>query len=80
MVANYVTKGAAFVPDKPRVWSSRQLAVVGFGQNFDLTPDGKRFVAVVPAEGQASRETRSHVTVMVNFFDELRRRVGAPGK
>jgi Tol biopolymer transport system component/predicted Ser/Thr protein kinase len=80
MVVNYAVKGGSFAPEKPRVWSSRQLAVVGMGANFDLAPDGKRFVGVVPAENAAPRETQSHVTVMVNFFDEVRRRVAGAAK
>jgi WD40 repeat protein len=48
--------------------------------NFDLASDGKRFVVLMPAEGPEPRETQSHVTLAVNFFDEVRRRVAVQGK
>jgi serine/threonine-protein kinase len=75
MVSNYTVVGGAFRPGKPRVWCDRQLANVGLGRNFDLSPDGKRFLVVMPAEGPGPRETQNHVTLMVSFFDELKRRV-----
>jgi hypothetical protein len=43
--------------------------------NFDLAPDGERFIVLIPAESPEPRETQSHVTLVVNFFDEIRRRV-----
>ena len=64
-----------FVADKPRVWFGKPLANIGLGLNFDLAPDGTRLVAVMPAQSSEPRETQNHVTVMTNFFDEVRRRV-----
>jgi serine/threonine-protein kinase len=80
MVANYTVKGGTFVADKPRVWSAKQLANLGTAPNYDLAPDGKRFVVVMPAESAQPQEAQSHVTLVVNFFDEIRRRVAAQGK
>jgi hypothetical protein len=80
MVANYTVKGGSFVADKPRVWFGKQLANLGQGVNFDLAPDGKRFVVLMPTESPQPRETQSHVTLALNFFDEVRRRVAAQGK
>jgi serine/threonine-protein kinase len=78
MVANYTVKGETFVADKPRVWFGKQLlANLGTAPSFDLAPDGKRFVVLMPAESPEPRETQSHVTLVVNFFDEVRRRVAA---
>jgi serine/threonine-protein kinase len=75
MVANYQVKGNSFVPDKPRVWSSRPLANTGIRTiNFAVAPDGKRVLAVMPV--QEPREAQSHVTLVMNFFDEVRRRIG----
>ena len=43
--------------------------------NWDLAPDGKRVVAVIP-ERPAQAPQQEHVIVMLqNFADELRRRV-----
>jgi hypothetical protein len=80
MVANYTVKGGAFVADKPRVWFGKQLANVGLAVNFDLAPDGKRFVVLMPAQSPEPRETQSHVTLVLNFFDEVRRHTATQAK
>jgi len=80
MVVNYTVKGESFVPDKPQVWFGKQLANIGLGMNFDLAPDGKRFVVLMPVESSEPREAQNHVMLVVNFFDEVRRRVAAQGK
>jgi hypothetical protein len=80
MVVNYTVKEESFVADKPRVWFGKQLANTGLSVNFDLAPDGKRFVVLMPAESPEPRENQSHVTLVVNFFDEIRRRMAAQGK
>ena len=70
MAVSYSVKGDAFVPERPRVW----IAKLG-GTNWDLAPDGKRVVALIP-EGAAQAPQPEHVIVMLqNFADELRRRV-----
>lgn len=73
-------KGESFVAKKPRLWFGKQLANVGLAVNFDLAPDGKRLVVLMSAESPEPRETQSHITLIVNFFDEVRRRVAAQGK
>jgi len=75
MVATYTVNGETFSADKPRVWSERRLANTGLTPLFDLAPDGKRFLVLMAPEAPASALTQSHVTLMTNFFDELRRRV-----
>jgi Tol biopolymer transport system component len=78
MAAPYRVLGDSFVADKPRLWSERPIAS-GNGirnWNFDLAPDGKRIVALMPAtEAKGSQEAQNQVTFLLNFFDELRRRV-----
>jgi Tol biopolymer transport system component len=70
MVSEFVVHGSSFVASKPRLWSNQQLFVAGY-TNLDLAPDGKRF-AILPAPA-----TRAdvRVTALLNFFDELWRRV-----
>ena len=80
MVADYTVKAGTLVPEKPRLWSGVKLADIGFTVNLDLAPDGKRFVALLPEDNPAPRERQSHVTLVTNFFDEVRRRVGGQGK
>jgi serine/threonine-protein kinase len=75
MVADYAVKGDSFsVVGKPRVWSDTQL----FGSTFvhkDLAPDGKRFVIFPRPAASAEAKGNLHVTFLLNYFDELRRRV-----
>jgi hypothetical protein len=42
-----------------------------------VAPDGKRIPAVLPAQSSEPREAQSHVMLVTNFFDEVRRRVGS---
>jgi len=50
----------------------KEVALLAGGP--ELMPDGKRFIAVVAAsEAPASRPT--HVTFLLNFSNELHRRV-----
>jgi len=73
MVAAYIAEGDSFSAEKPRVWSPGLVpgrVGFGFGQTFDLHPDGER-VAVLKASGDEAR--RDKVVLIQNFFDELRR-------
>jgi Tol biopolymer transport system component/predicted Ser/Thr protein kinase len=77
MAATYTAKGDSFAVDKPRLWSNTQIMDL-FGTqiwNLDLSPDGKRFVVIPRPEATAEQKGSVHVTVLLNFFDELRRRV-----
>jgi len=70
MVAAYTVEGDLFRAEKPRVWSPGFAPVRGADRTYDLHPDGER-VAVLKASGDEAR--RDHVTLIQNFFDELRR-------
>jgi hypothetical protein len=48
--------------------------------NMDLAPDAKRLIAVMPAEGPEPPQRQNHVTLVVNFHDEVRRRVPGQSK
>jgi hypothetical protein len=79
MVVNYSIRGTEFSADKPRVWSERRLFNLGIALTFDLGPDGKRFVVLVQHGGDQPRPAQNHVTLTLNFLDEVRRRA-PPGK
>jgi eukaryotic-like serine/threonine-protein kinase len=74
MVASYTVEGDSFSAAKPRVWSDRQVLQPNFIRILDLHPDGKRFAVFPRPEIEASSDN-VHVTFMLNFFDELRRRL-----
>jgi serine/threonine-protein kinase len=80
MVAAYTVKGDSFVPDKPRLWAVKRLAAQDMHRTLDIAPDGKRFVVLIPAEGAEEQNAQNHVTFLLNFFDELRRRVPTGAK
>ena len=82
MVVAYTAKGDSIVADQPRVWSDKHIAdygIVGNG-SYDLAPDGKRVAALMPVEAPEAQQARSHVVFLMNFFDELRRKVPLNGK
>ena len=53
-----------------------QLGDTGVLSNFDLDADGRRVVALVPAARPEEQQSLNHVTVALNFSDDVRRRVG----
>ena len=80
MVVSYMVNGDTFVPDKPRLWSNVRLSYPGSGiWNYDVSPDGKRIIALIAA-APADARADSHVIFLENFFDELRRRAPLNGK
>jgi Tol biopolymer transport system component len=80
MVASYTVKGDSFVADKPRIWSEKRLANLGFTPNYDLAPDGKRIAALMPSGTPEDQRAQSHVIFLENFFDEVRRRTAKQAK
>ena len=74
MVTSYTAKGDSFAAGKPQVWSQKNLTYLGGNYPYDLAPDGQRFAVVLNPGGTEERPTDS-VTVLLNFFDELRRKV-----
>jgi serine/threonine protein kinase/Tol biopolymer transport system component len=80
MVVGYTIKGDSYVADKPRVWSENRLADLGVIPNYDLAPDGKRIVALMPAGTPEVQRAQSHVIFLENFFDEVRRRTATQAK
>jgi hypothetical protein len=62
------------------VWSENPIADTSFNLNYDLAPDGKGIVALMPAaENKGAQEAQNHqehnVVFLENFLDELRRKV-----
>jgi Tol biopolymer transport system component len=73
MAATYQERGGSFLASKPRVWSEKRPVSVTSTRGYDPAPDGKRIVALMPAE--TTQEPHDRVIFLLNFFDELRRRV-----
>ena len=81
MVTRYTAGLNSFVAEKPRQWSPVPLFRPANNSlwNLDLAPDGKRFVVLAAPEGREDEATL-HVTVLLSFFDELRRRLPVGNK
>jgi serine/threonine-protein kinase len=77
MVVPYSVKGDVFVADKPRLWSDKRLAEIALGRNLDISPDGKRFVVLMPTNAPGDRRAQSQVVFLQNFADEVQRRLGS---
>ena len=58
------------------MWTETRLRSTGIGANYDLAPDGKRLAAMV-ADDASGEKMPTHLTFLLNFFDELRRKVPA---
>jgi len=71
MFATYSVKGDSFVGGSPRLWSPRQVARFGIAESFDPT-DGRRLLVMLPADNPEPLDTRSHVTVILIFLDQVR--------
>jgi DNA-binding winged helix-turn-helix (wHTH) protein/Tol biopolymer transport system component len=79
MVVRYTADEHSFVPEKPRLWSPAPLFRPTYNAlwNLDIAPDGRRFVVLAPPEFSSAEPTTVHATILLNFFDELRRRLPA---
>jgi serine/threonine-protein kinase len=76
MVATYSAKGDSFLADRSRAWSDTQILEPNLVVwNMDLAPDGKRLVVSPRPESLGGQKSSVHVTVLLNFFDELRRKM-----
>ena len=62
------------MPGKRRLWSDKQIFYPGLA-NLDLAPDGKRFAVFTLPETPPGEKGSVHVTMLLNFFDELKRRI-----
>jgi serine/threonine-protein kinase len=71
MAASYDVKDGHFVAAEPREWSPYALLDSGVLANFDASQDG-RVLALLPV-GPDSQARRNSVTLVLNFFDELKR-------
>ena len=87
MVVDYTVEGDSYHGLKPRPWADKLIAVTlgnapfGIGHTvFDLTPDGRRIIALEPQEQPKEAKVDLHVTMLLNWFDELRRRLPSSGK
>jgi hypothetical protein len=76
MRVSYTVNGDAFMPEKPRVWAAKLGGLASDGRRrFDIEPDGKRLAVLTPVEPVQASKVDHEVVFVLNFLDELRRRV-----
>jgi serine/threonine-protein kinase len=76
MVTEYSAAGGSFAPGKRRLWSDKPGFFSGF-LNMDLHPDGKRFIVLDNAD---TAKGPPRIVFLLNFFNELTRRIPPEGK
>ena len=77
MVARYAIQGESFTWDDPRPWSLTPILRDAVRQNFDMTADGRRAV-IFPRPAAVQQTENLHAMFVMNFFDEVRRRIPIP--
>jgi len=75
MVVDYEVRGDSFLPGKPRAWSEARISANMGRPEFDLMPDGQRVLTRVIPNDSPERNASVHVTLLFNFFDELKRKL-----
>ena len=76
MVVDYTIQGDTFQAGKPRRWMEQRLMRLANNFSaFDVTPDGKRVVALPSLTTPDPSSGNLHFTFLQNFFDELKRRI-----
>jgi len=74
MAVDYQAKADSFEAGNPRSWTDSTLNAVGSLSPYDVAPDGKRIVAISRSSDSDDKGS-VHVELILNFFDELRRRI-----
>ena len=79
MMVSYEVNGESFSVGKSHLWSSRQVTAGG-RQDVDLSPDGKHCAVLLTPDRSTEAGPAGEVSILLNFFDELRRRAPGSGK
>lgn len=74
MAVDYKVEGDSFLLGKTRAWYDQPVFYAGTS-NLDLAPDEKRFVVLAPPDRAPGEKATVHVTMLLNFLDELKRRI-----
>lgn len=80
MAVSYTAKGDSFTSGNPRMWSETHLVDFGGLPTYDLAPDGKRLAAILENADAIGQKPPKHLSFLINFFDEVRRRAPAGRK
>ena len=73
MAVDFRVVDDVFRPEPPKLWTDAQLADPGIGPGFEVAPDG-RLIALMAPSGSPPPQSASNVTLVLNFFSEVKRR------
>jgi len=73
MAASYTATVNSFKVGQVRAWAETRLRTVATVSTYDLAPDGSYLAAILPDDPQGDK-LPTHLTFLLNFFDELRRK------
>jgi len=78
MMVSYTANGDSFAADKPTLYSPVQIFSPNASSwSLDLAPDGQRFAVLSQPNPGGERSGSVHVNFLMNFFEEVRRRIPA---
>ena len=77
MAVDYTVVAGAFSAGKPRRWPSGSVLFADpvRGRTVDISAGGRRMIVVTAPQPEADPGKSTHVEVILNFFDELQRRI-----
>lgn len=75
MAATYSIRAGSFSVQSVRQWAPTRLADTGVLANLDLSPDGQKFIYLVPADTPENQQTENHATFISDFFSEISQRI-----
>jgi eukaryotic-like serine/threonine-protein kinase len=79
MMAVEITAQPSFSVGKPKVlFEGRYVLTAATFPNYDVSPDGQRFLMIKPSEQEQAAPTQ--INVVLNWFEELKRRVPTGAK
>jgi Tol biopolymer transport system component len=74
MMAVDIATQPGFTAGRPRMlFEGQYVPTPGTNSNYDISPDGQRFLMLKPRESPGSAPTQ--INVVLNWFEELKRRV-----
>ena len=79
MMAVEITTQPSFIMGKPRMlFEGRYRPTPATSPNYDVSPDGQRFLMLKPVEQEQAAPTQ--INVVLNWFEELKRRMSSGAK
>ena len=73
-----VDTAAGFSRRTPEVLFEYPSAFAAFGRTYDISPDGDRFLVVKASSPTGDADGGAEITVVFNWFEELKRLVPIP--